>query len=1556
MQARHGARVERSTTRVTSVVVSFALAVTAGLVAILAAPPTATAAVAPPDFLSTLAGPSQAAMYPSGADVDRVNDRLVVADTGRDRILFYSLDGTKLDGGFGSYGTDPGQFASPRDVTIDGAGNIYVADAENNRIQAFDSTGNFKWQKGGTGTGNETLNTPIGVTWDPQYNILLVASTGQSLIKAWDANGVFKWKSPTGDSLDAHAMRDVSRGPDGRLWVTAYKEHQIKVYDVNATTGNIGPTQLTPVWVLGTGGPLVGDWTNQLNFPYNVVFSPAGDTVYVSDTGTGRVARWDISGAQPQWLPPWGGRCSVHPQPCADPPGDPGLFNHLRRVAIDKDGNVYAADFWGAGFWVFGPNGDVLRNIEGADAPAPGVAEPYSVDVAPSGQVYVMDRLNHRIERFQSNGTYVDKVGARGTQPATFSWPEGVTVAPNGRVWAIDTRNDRIEDFPADLTTTPTVQSYGSTGTAVGEFTYPEGADVAPNGVVWVADTRNDRLQKYDPVAQTFSKIGSLGSGPGQFDKPMGVAVTANAVFVADTANNRVQKLALDGTPVASFSTGLNGPEGIEVAPDGTVWVADTQNSRLVHLSAALTDLGDGFGSLGTGDTQFFDPHDLAFGNDKMYVADTYNNRVQVYSMPGPVEPPPTALTPSYTGQISDPGGHAPVYPAGIAVVDGTWYVADSGGSRVVTLDPTTGAVSPVSATGSLTDPRDLELDAADPTALWVTDTGGNRIVHLARTGQQIGTPLSNLNQPYGLANDATRVYVANTYGNSVKAYNRNGTVAWTQTTCSNIAFSRPRDVGLADNGQIAVADTDNGRIAILDAATGNCVSTFGTAGTGTNQFKSPRSVTSDGSGGLWVADALNYRIKHVSMTGTNLGTPVGTYGEGAQQFRSPHCVSRIPGSTQVAVCDTFNFRISVYDGAGATPTYVRTIGGTKPTNGGFNGPFAVAYGPDGSLYVADWFNHRIQKFNANGQFVTSWGGYGPQDGSLIFPRGITVSAGGEVVVTDSENNRIDFFSSSGAFSRSVKPTSGSALSRPHQTAVASDGSIWVADTLNNRVLHLSSTGVVLATVAIGGTATGGSKPEGVAIDTDGTILVSNTGNNRVERYSAAGSLIGTVAANGTGASQVKKPGGLLVTGTGTSRRLWIANAGNNRVTVLDSTNAVEANFGSAGSGDGQLSNPRGVAFDPTNKKIAVADFANDRISLWNPFGNPPPPDTTNPTVGFTAPASGASLPAGTVAVTGTAADNTSVAGVAVAVQRSSDNLWLQPNGTWAAGQQYVDATLAEAGAPSTTWSLSFSASIAGSYSMTARATDQAANTAQATRSFSVAAADTTAPDGAITAPAVNAVVPPPTVTVSGTGTDNVGVASMALLVKDRDTGLWLRNDGTWGSTTANAQRLATLASPGATSTGWTLDIPLGAGNYTVTARARDAAGNQDATPASLQFSVRVADSVAPDGTMTSPANNATVPMGAVPLTGNATDNTGVDAVLIAIQDTVTKQWLRANGTWSAQYGTLTATLANRGATSTGWSYTFTPPVARKYAVTVIAQDAAGNQDPTKPRVTFTVQ
>lgn len=1145
--------------------------------------PFASSAGAAATFVKTLAGPSVAEMYPSGLEWDAAMGRIVVADTGRDRILFYSTAGAK-QGEFGNHGIGNGQFDSPRDVAVDGLSSIYVADAGNSRVQKFDKFGNHQWTIGGTGTCPTCLNTPIGVTWDAANQVVLVASTGQSLIKAFDATGAWKWTSPSGPTLGVTSPRDVSRGPDGRMWVTAYKQHQIKVYNVTPA----GVWTATPVLVLGDG-VTGGHGNGQLNFPYNVTFSPSSTTVYVSDTGNARIARWSLNGTQATWMTPIGGRCAF---PCPDPPADTGKFEHLRRVATDTAGNIIAADFWGSEVQVFNPAGTSILQIAGAAAPTPGFAQAFGVAVGSDGTTYVVDRLNQRIERFDASGTFLNTAGARGTGAARVSWPEAVAVAPDGSVWLADTRNDRLERWPANLAVTPPVPSFGTSGSAVGQFNYPEGLTVDASGSVWVADTNNNRIQRYQPSSNTYTVLGSQGSGPGQLAFPKGVAVSAGALFVADTGNNRIQKLALDGSFLAQSSVALNGPEGVALAPDGTVWVADTGNNRIVHLSANLADLGDGFGSAGTGNLEFFLPHSLAVRGDTLFVADTYNNRVQVFSVATGPPPPPTI--PSYARQISASGGVAPLYPAGgTADASGTRYVADSGGSRIVKLaaDGTQTTVNDV----GWNDPRDIELDT-DGT-LWALDTSDHQVVHLTTAGTVLATfgGTGKLNQPYGLSVGATAIFVADTYSQRVVALSKtDGSQLWAQTTCSSKALKRPRDVGVGSDGNVYVADTDNHRIAVLAPGTGACLRAFGSQGTGNNGFKSPRSLTSDGAGGLWVADAMNSRLKHVTNTGTFIGTTPIAFGEGNGQFRSPHCVFLDQG--QVDVCDTFNYRIQRFSvSPTGAPSFSSVLGGVRPAAGGFNGAFAVAYGPAGELYAVDWFNHRIEKFDAAGNFVLAWGGYGSPDGSLIFPRDVTVTPdGATVVVTDSENNRIDLFTPSGAFVKSVKPASGTALLRPHQTALAPDGTYWVADTGNNRAIHLSATGTVLGTI---GSLTA---PRGIAVDASGNVYVANGTGNTVVKYSSAGALLATLATSGTGATKVKGPYGLHLTNNAVSQRLYIADAGNNRILVLSTSGAAIGSFGTAGSGDGQLNQPHGVAVSAATGDVAVADFANNRLSIWH--------------------------------------------------------------------------------------------------------------------------------------------------------------------------------------------------------------------------------------------------------------------------------------------------------------------------------------------------------------------
>jgi tripartite motif-containing protein 71 len=613
-----------------------------------AAASTHGAALTPPTFLSTLAGPSVAAMYASGVGWDANLERIVVADTGNNQIEFFSPFGTLL-GSFGTFGTGSGQFNSPRQVAIDSASNIYVADAGNNRVQAFNSSGGFLWSAGGTGsaTCSSCLSAPIGVSYDATDNQVLVADTGHSLVKAYDAaTGHFLWASPSGKStLGFTNPRDATRGPGGYIWVAAYNQNEIRAY---AVTSNGAWTDL-PAVVLGSGSSSV------LSLPYNVDFSPDQHTAYVADIGNDRIDRWNITTLSKPVIisPAFGSRCF---EPCGNPPADTGKFAFLRRVAVETngpdEGDIIGDDFWGNGLNIWQADGTFALQIDGVHAPAPGFAQAYGIGVnASNGYTYGVDRLNQRLEEFDGNGTFVTAAGFRGSASGTscstaadsFSWPEAVAVAPDGSIWAADTRNGRLEHWPANLATKPLPSVIGCKGSGLGQYNYIEGVTVDDTGIVWAADTLNNRIETYNPSNQSFITYGGTkaGSGNCQFNNPEGVAVTSSGtVYVADTLNNRIEEFTDGGNTCnyvasTSSSVGLSGPQGIALSGDGTLWVADTGNDRIVHLSASLVDLGDDFGSLGTGELQFDAPHSLGVYNTTLIVADTYNNRVQEFDILG---------------------------------------------------------------------------------------------------------------------------------------------------------------------------------------------------------------------------------------------------------------------------------------------------------------------------------------------------------------------------------------------------------------------------------------------------------------------------------------------------------------------------------------------------------------------------------------------------------------------------------------------------------------------------------------------------------------------------------------------------------------------------------------------------------------------------------------------------------------------------------------------------------------------------------------------------------
>ena len=262
------------------------------------------------------------------------------------------------------------------------------------------------------------------------------------------------------------------------------------------------------------------------------------------------------------------------------------------------------------------------------------------IAVDQSGNVYVADTANHRVQKFSVSSQFITEWGTQGTGDGQFDSPGGISVDGDGRVYVADTGNHRIQKFTANGLF---LSSWGTQGTGSGEFNFP-GAIVADRfGNFFVADTGNHRIQQFNRLGVSRTRWGIRGKGDGQFISPGGIALDKDEnVYVADTGNNRIQKCSHAGEFIASIaeagnSSGqLNAPVGVEVDSLRRVFVADSGNHRIQIFDGSGQGFIFMFGSEGIGEGQFNTPGGISLDSrGNLFIADTKNHRIQAASPNG---------------------------------------------------------------------------------------------------------------------------------------------------------------------------------------------------------------------------------------------------------------------------------------------------------------------------------------------------------------------------------------------------------------------------------------------------------------------------------------------------------------------------------------------------------------------------------------------------------------------------------------------------------------------------------------------------------------------------------------------------------------------------------------------------------------------------------------------------------------------------------------------------------------------------------------------------------
>lgn len=264
--------------------------------------------------------------------------------------------------------------------------------------------------------------------------------------------------------------------------------------------------------------------------------------------------------------------------------------------------------------------------------------------------------------------------GRTGIGAGEFNYPRAIARAPSGDVFVVD-KGGRLQGFDADggflvAWRMPEIRAGKPTGLGIG-----------PDGRIFAADTHYARVKMFKPDGTPDGEFGGFGDGPGQFRLPTDVAIDAEGnVYVSEYGgNDRITRLTPDLQFVRHFpdreTFPLNRPQSLAFDADGSLWVADSCNHRIVRLSPDGEVLAS-FGTLGEGPGEFRFPYNVEPLSDGSIVVCEYgNNRVQRMTRDGkPL---------GFWGRAGREAGQL-AYPWALTVGrDDRVYVVDSGNNRL---------------------------------------------------------------------------------------------------------------------------------------------------------------------------------------------------------------------------------------------------------------------------------------------------------------------------------------------------------------------------------------------------------------------------------------------------------------------------------------------------------------------------------------------------------------------------------------------------------------------------------------------------------------------------------------------------------------------------------------------------------------------------------------------------------------------------------------------------------------------------------------------------------
>ncbi len=648
--------------------------------------------------------------------------------------------------------------------------------------------------------------------------------------------------------------------------------------------------------------------------------------------------------------------------------------------------------------------------------------EPYTltIDEAFSENGISMKSYSTKFITTEMPYTYSLNWGSKDRNMFGLTW--GMTMTDASTFYVTDADKSRI--LKLQIPEMTLISEFGRYGTGNGEYNLPY-CITHDDNYFYITDSFNHRIQKLDYNANWIATFGEYGSGNGQMNVAYGIVVDDSFVYTGDYNNGRVMKWNKTGnfegwwgestddslfwhdnstnsTPVnGSGTNSFNAIRGLSLDDSNNLYVADSGNHRISVVDLASNSVSKYYqnsvaGTSSSNAGEFNRPYGVAISSTHIYVADTYNHRIQKLTLDGTFVSWfgfDGTTTGSHTSDL--PGDTtnnritgAFYYPYNIIIDEKSddLIIADTKNNRFQFIDSNTGLNirkwEGYQST-ALSKPKNAVIMSDN--RMFVADTFFHRIQEYDLFGNSIkrygkgngsgvpGDEIREFNYPADICkDDEENLYILDRFNFRIQLCDKN------MSNCKDFltGISSPAEGIAVDGNRFYLSDTFANQILVYDLDNSSPTKTpvYTINSSSGFDITLPRGIDA-ADNTLFVADyEANQIHKLVLNTNSNVwnvtqswGNSDGSKGTGNNEFNSPLRVKI--HDEYVFVADQLNNRVIWFDFNG---NYIYKLGKNEGDGsvgglpGEFNGPSGVEFDSDGNLYVIEEGNNRIQKFLRN--------------------------------------------------------------------------------------------------------------------------------------------------------------------------------------------------------------------------------------------------------------------------------------------------------------------------------------------------------------------------------------------------------------------------------------------------------------------------------------------------------------------------------------------------------------------------------------------------------------